>query len=688
MIFGAGFYSFTLGSLSTLLANLDTRRAHLTHKLMLMDEFCKENKFSKSLKHRVKKALEYISIKTIFSSDDKNQILNEIPTDLRFQIAEMMFNGIFNKIAFFKNKDKCFIANFVPLLNPLKVLQGELIYRKSEYPNLIYFLSNGRVNYVVGPQNIVFKSMVQGSYFGEMEVFDNKARYFTCRAEVDCDLLTIPSDKFASIMESFPDHLTEIKSIIRQRRKQNEIALEKIKSIAPISINSEFWKKKKDVNIYEAVKRKRLRSETSNFNQNIKEATATKDTGNKLKRFFTSIFAKGRASLFKQSSQSQDSDFNNIASPVRGLEVIQKSIPIIKLTKNSSNKDIEINNYSNYNPNAGNNLNTENANLIKEPYKTEFSSNDLLPLNSNHLLMTNRNNSEENNVIQIQSLKETENSQEKTTRNKKKKVTIQFSKEDEEVKPRKSFENSFIYSEGHLKQNLVNNNETNDFINKTEIERGRSKTQTNLQETRNLSMNPLKDKMNIKLTEIKEIEEGDRKRSSSEFKKANLEPRRSSIRKFSTFKNREITNILESFLKSPKLIEKRRKNNRKEKVKKKIIFENELLVLKESVMKQTLNIESNERNIDNIQIQLNQANEYLKMACKRNKIIKKDINFKGFFNRKDTFIVGEKTFVNSDIQKPDLGSQKGNIVLMSEKLHLQEIKDFPEPDNFVLYKNL
>lgn len=329
MIFGAGFYSFTLGSLSTLLANLDTRKTHLLNKMMLMEEFCKENKFPKVLKSKVKQALEYSSVKNIFSFDEKNQLLSEIPTELRFEIAEFMFSGLSTRIPFFKNKDKCFIANFVPLLNPLKVLHGELIFRKNEYPNLVYFLYAGRVNYVVGPQNIVFKSMVEGSYFGEIEIYENRSRYFNCRAETDCDLLTISSDRFIRLMKSFPDHEAELKQVILERKKRNEIALEKIKSIAPISVNSEFWKKKKDVNLYEAVKMKRLHAgKTMNLDQNIPEGGSTSKFS-KFRRFLTNIFSRNRTSLKGLNSQESD---NNIPP-------LQNSLAVSKISQQEPNEE-------------------------------------------------------------------------------------------------------------------------------------------------------------------------------------------------------------------------------------------------------------------------------------------------------------------------------------------------------------
>jgi hyperpolarization activated cyclic nucleotide-gated potassium channel 1 len=43
---------------------------------------------------------------------------------------------------------------------------------KGDYADEIYFLFEGKVNYVVGDKLLVFKTMVTGSHFGEVEVIE------------------------------------------------------------------------------------------------------------------------------------------------------------------------------------------------------------------------------------------------------------------------------------------------------------------------------------------------------------------------------------------------------------------------------------------------------------------------------------------------------------------------------------
>ncbi len=74
MIFGVGFYSFTIGILSSVLAHMDTKSSNLQKKLGIMSEFCNEMKINKDLKLKLRRALAYNSEKNCFTWADKKNI--------------------------------------------------------------------------------------------------------------------------------------------------------------------------------------------------------------------------------------------------------------------------------------------------------------------------------------------------------------------------------------------------------------------------------------------------------------------------------------------------------------------------------------------------------------------------------------------------------------------------------------
>ena len=57
MLFGVCFFSFTIGSLSRIMGQMDTKELLLANKLRIVEEFSREAKLNKDLKRRIRLAL-------------------------------------------------------------------------------------------------------------------------------------------------------------------------------------------------------------------------------------------------------------------------------------------------------------------------------------------------------------------------------------------------------------------------------------------------------------------------------------------------------------------------------------------------------------------------------------------------------------------------------------------------------
>ena len=149
MIFSVGFYSFTIGILTSTFSNRDTRESSLKRKITLVNEFAKEVKAPKSLKDRIKRVLEYNSLKNCFSWADKKNIFSEIPINLRYEVVMHMHNGVLSEIPFFKEHgDKYFVVTIASYLKPIIVKAQDKIWSKETSPESVYFLTKGRMNYI------------------------------------------------------------------------------------------------------------------------------------------------------------------------------------------------------------------------------------------------------------------------------------------------------------------------------------------------------------------------------------------------------------------------------------------------------------------------------------------------------------------------------------------------------------
>ena len=59
MMIGVGFYSFMIGTLTSVLNRIDSRATQLKAKVEVIDVFCSEVKINNELKRKIKEALAY-----------------------------------------------------------------------------------------------------------------------------------------------------------------------------------------------------------------------------------------------------------------------------------------------------------------------------------------------------------------------------------------------------------------------------------------------------------------------------------------------------------------------------------------------------------------------------------------------------------------------------------------------------
>ena len=134
MMVGAGFYTFTIGTLTSVVYNRDSRKNHLNNRLNNIDTFCKHINIQKRLWDRLKKTVKFSSQRKI-AWFVKLKIFHELPQNIKSEIAKKMDDGLVDRLMFFRDKEASFIGTIIPLLVPQDVEPGELIYKIGDHSN-------------------------------------------------------------------------------------------------------------------------------------------------------------------------------------------------------------------------------------------------------------------------------------------------------------------------------------------------------------------------------------------------------------------------------------------------------------------------------------------------------------------------------------------------------------------------
>ena len=83
----------------------------------------------------------------------------------------------------------------------------------------MYFIQNGCIQIVSSDETVVYHTLIEGAYFGELSMLTSQRRTATARALMDCILFYMTFDDFEKAVDGYPTYLNEI--------------LEKVRSLVP-----------------------------------------------------------------------------------------------------------------------------------------------------------------------------------------------------------------------------------------------------------------------------------------------------------------------------------------------------------------------------------------------------------------------------------------------------------------------
>lgn len=219
-----------------MLSAIDTRSAQLRERLATLNQIKRQYRLSFDLQRRLRSALKYDYSR---NSIQQFLILNELPQNLKIELALLMNKEIIKKVFFFKNKPPYFIAFVGPLLKPMRIEQGNFIYREGDPIEEIFFLTKGKAAFVSKQCDQLPYLMIEAGYFfGEIDFVyqsylnvqqakksgnaeeqegagsspgqSNLKRIFSVKAFQSCDLLALSKGDLLRVEAEFEDIVAEM----------------------------------------------------------------------------------------------------------------------------------------------------------------------------------------------------------------------------------------------------------------------------------------------------------------------------------------------------------------------------------------------------------------------------------------------------------------------------------------------
>jgi monovalent cation:H+ antiporter, CPA1 family len=122
------------------------------------------------------------------------------------------------RLDLFATLDRRHLAGVQKLLRPRFTFPNELIVRKGERGDAVFFIASGAAEVILPDRRI---SLGSGDFFGEMSLITGEPRQADVRSQTYCRLLVLRKADFDRFMRANPDVLGHINAIAERRSLEN-----------------------------------------------------------------------------------------------------------------------------------------------------------------------------------------------------------------------------------------------------------------------------------------------------------------------------------------------------------------------------------------------------------------------------------------------------------------------------------
>ena len=208
-IAGIIFFSFAIGSLTTIIGKFNSYDSKLTEKLETLEELKREYELSPGIYDLSRQFLVY---QEKHNDEETLELISYLPPKLKIEISTILLRSKIEGIKFFNQKPKEFLAFIVPLIKPGNTQDGWYIFREGDRARFIYFLLNGKAGYAIESENpFIYIGIRKGEMFGNTDLLRTKLdqigkhkRKFSVLAVDTCETVKLSLEHLVTIREQFP----------------------------------------------------------------------------------------------------------------------------------------------------------------------------------------------------------------------------------------------------------------------------------------------------------------------------------------------------------------------------------------------------------------------------------------------------------------------------------------------------
>ena len=168
---GIFIYSFLVSHMMLIL-KISPKKEEFERKLNILNDIKIKYNIKNKLYHKIRRILDF---NYEIDNTDKFELLNYIPSHIRYELIEIMYKNMLN-FKFFKNTNLNFISKIIINFKPLKASFGDIIIKENDDIDELIFVIKGKSSIECIYKNKIIKisEINNGENFGEINLFLNQ----------------------------------------------------------------------------------------------------------------------------------------------------------------------------------------------------------------------------------------------------------------------------------------------------------------------------------------------------------------------------------------------------------------------------------------------------------------------------------------------------------------------------------
>ncbi len=218
MMVGVGVYSYIIGNVASLLANIDPAKAQHLANMERLTAFMNYRNIPPRLQKRIRDYYAYLWEKRM--SFEESTVLSALPPSLRTDVSLFLKRDIIENVPLFQGASDEFIREIALQMTPVIFTPGDFIYKAGELGRDMYFITQGTVEVLSKDGAVVYATLTDGDFFGEIALVLQQPRSASVRAVSYCDLYRLDKEMFDRVLAHYPNIAAQIDAKARERNKE------------------------------------------------------------------------------------------------------------------------------------------------------------------------------------------------------------------------------------------------------------------------------------------------------------------------------------------------------------------------------------------------------------------------------------------------------------------------------------